>query len=342
MSCSPPLDDVRPRGHTRAVSRSENWRTRHRTRPCAWGFAAVVAMGFQAREGRADGERPAATLEWDAPSDCPSGPEAMNRIQQAVGRSDLRRDPVRARVLVHAEPGGGWRAEVELAVEGARERRSLEGASCRQVVDAIVVMIAMVAAVEPESPASPPPVAPRATVPPRIHDKVARKALGLGLSADIDLGTLPSTALGGGIRLDWDAPRADVGIVVDAASSANGTLAEQPHQGASFWLARARARGCYPMLGAALTAGPCAGIGAEAVVANGFGSTHPSNAIAWLPMVSFGGQVVLWLTPWLSLHLVGEGSVLPVTRSFVIDDAGTVHRPATLTFGAAFGEEIHF
>jgi hypothetical protein len=280
----------------------------------------------------------------------------MARIEQMVGRSGRSRDPVRARVFVHGEAGGIWRGEVELAAEGAREVRNLDGTSCRQVADAIVVMISMVAAADPAGvppslPTPGPPARPPSALPqPRGNSRAARvKDFGVGLAGAIDVGTLPSTALGGEVRFDWERARTDIGLAVEAMSSKSATPSTLPGQGASFWLVRVRIRGCYPMLGATLAAGPCAGLGAEAVVANGFHTARDSSVAAWIASPSLGAQVVLRLTSALSFRVLGEAmAAFPQSRFVILDYHGpnalttTVQRVAPVAFGATAGGEFHF
>ncbi len=267
-----------------------------------------------------------------------------------VGGAGRVREPLRARVVLRAEPGGAWLGDVELAAAGARETRRLEGASCRQVADAIVVMIALAVAAEPAGPgpsepppaAAPPPPPPPAKAPPRERPTSALKAFGVGLSGALDVGTLPAAALGGEIRLDWEPPHADLGLVAAVSSTTKGTLSGDASQGAEFWLARLRVRGCYPMFGGRVAVGPCASLGMEAVFASGFGP-NPRNATAWLATVSLGGQVVFWLTSALSIRLVGEGiATAPSGVSFIITNAGQVHQLQPVAFSGAAGGEIHF
>jgi hypothetical protein len=115
-------------------------------------------------------------------------------------------------------------------------------------------------------------------------------------------------------------------------------------QGASFWFARVRVRGCYPMFGGTLAAGPCLGVGTEAVMASGFGSDHPASATAWIAIASLGGQVVLRPTPILSFRLVGEAIASASKPTFVIDAPlqQTVYQVFPVAFGATAGAEIHF
>ena len=131
-------------------------------------------------------------------------------------------------------------------------------------------------------------------------------------------------------------------LVGGFAGSVDGTLGSRPGEGAHFSLSYAAARGCYELLHDDFELAPCASIGATWTMAQGFGSTTPTNATAVVADASVGGRMLARLSPHVALRL-GEDMVLPFARpSFVIGNEGTVFRPSAAAFRATAGVELFF
>jgi hypothetical protein len=96
------------------------------------------------------------------------------------------------------------------------------------------------------------------------------------------------------------------------------------------------------LLGRAVDVGPCASAGAEWIVAEGFGASQPSNAIATFFAPALGVRGVFALADSIALRAGAEaGTPLP-RPTFVIDNAGTVERAGAVTVRATAGAEVHF
>ncbi|HTB78635.1 MAG TPA: hypothetical protein VK762_35580, partial [Polyangiaceae bacterium] len=97
-------------------------------------------------------------LEWNAPVGCPTRETVVGRIRELS--AGLAGDAeVVARVEVTAVEAGGWSARVSLRREGLESTRTLTAASCAEVVDGAVVVIALVLGPTQEPPLSEPPPA---------------------------------------------------------------------------------------------------------------------------------------------------------------------------------------
>jgi hypothetical protein len=168
--------------------------------------------------------------------------------------------------------------------------------------------------------------------------------LSLGVSAAGDSATLPSPAIGASFTLSW---RLGQGLLeVDVR-----TWAAQTHT-LDFWAAGARfsrlsvgARGCWTLWrsqGGGGDVAACGGADIERVRAPGRGVDPSYDASADWVAGAAGGLGRIVLTRWLALRTRLEGSV-PLSRPrFVIDGAGSLHRPAALSAAGSFGLELSF
>jgi hypothetical protein len=172
----------------------------------------------------------------------------------------------------------------------------------------------------------------------------AVRGVAFGMAAAGDSATLPSPALGASFTLGWRRGRA--GIELDVR-----TWAAQTHT-LDFWAAGARftrlsigGRGCWSAWrsgagGVDLAA--CAGADVERVNAPGRGVDPSYEASAEWVAVAAGGLARFVLAPWLALRTRLEGSA-PLSRpDFVIQGAGSLHRPAFLSAAGSFGVELSF
>lgn len=289
---------------------------------------------------------PPVHIEWVAPAGCPSEEEILGVVERIVGSSTLR-SAVDARVTV-TQDNGEFHAEVTVSASGATSTRNLTGESCHAVGDAAALIVALAAnpaagaeAAVPAVPARvPPSIEPVASAPNPEH----RRSAFLHASFFVDLGSLPSTGVGGEVGVGWNPSHLDVEILAAFLAPQRATLASIHSQGADFRFARVGARACYELFDARLDVGPCLGGGVEWISAEGFGSPPdlPANAMGRLVVGSFGGRAIIRPSSRVVLRLIVEASVPSTRPTFEIDGGGQVFRMSAVSVLGTAGAEAHF
>jgi hypothetical protein len=292
---------------------------------------------------------PPVHVEWVAPAGCPSQEEILGVVERIVGPGPLR-SAVDARVTV-TQDEREFHAEVTVSASGATSTRSLTGESCRAVGDAAALIIAL-AANPDANPAPPVPARPAPAPPPAIEPVASpanldrRRAPFLGASFFVDLGSLPSTGVGGELGVGWNPVHLDFEIVGAFLASQRATLDSRPSQGADLQFARLGARACYELFDARLDVGPCLGGGVAWIWATGVGSSPdaPRNATGNMVVGSFGGRAIGRLSSRVVLRLVVEASVPSQRLTFEIDGegGGQVFRMSAVSVLGTAGAEAHF
>jgi len=315
--------------------------------------AALCAPGA----ARAD-QRELVTLDWEAPASCPTKGEMIDRIARIVGPEATHPAPVRARVVVSAEPGGAMRAVLELSAGTETNTREVADATCGALADALALILALAVTPEagaPPAPATPLPPAPAPTsAPPSLPpasatpsapappSSAARPVIRVAASGIVDAFTFPSAALGGEVAAGVGLSNALVEIDGALLTTQRIGLASSPAEGAAFTLVHAALRGCYAAIVRPLELAPCAGGGVDWLVARGFGSQVPANATATLPVLTLGVRATIPLWTAFSLRLGAEG-LAPLARpTFVIGERGDVYHASVAFFRASLGLEAHF
>jgi hypothetical protein len=289
---------------------------------------------------------PPVHIEWVAPAGCPSHEEILGVVERIVGSSALR-SAVDARVTV-TQDEHEFHAEVIVSASGATSTRSVTGESCRAVGDAAALIVAL-AANPDANPAPPAPARPASAPPPAIEPVASpaspdrRRAPFLGASLFVDLGSLPSTGLGGELGIGWNPLHLDLEIV-GAILASQRALASSPSQGADLQFARVGARACYELFDAPLDVGPCLGGGVEWIWATGFGSPpdQPLNATGNMLVGSFGGRAIGRLSSRVVLRLVVEASVPSTRPNFEVEGGSQVFRMSAVSVLGTAGAEAHF
>ena len=289
---------------------------------------------------------PPVHIEWVAPAGCPSHEEILGVVERIVGSSALR-SAVDARVTV-TQDEHEFHAEVTVSASGATSTRSVTGESCRAVGEAAALIVAL-AANPDANPAPPVPAGPAPAPPPAIEPVASpaspdsRHAPFLGASLFVDLGSLPSTGLGGELGIGWNPLHLDFEIV-GAILASQRALASSPSQGADLQFARVGARACYELFDARLDVGPCLGAGVEWIWATGFGSPPdlPANATGNMLVGSFGGRAIGRLSSRVVLRLVVEASVPSTRPNFEVEGGGQVFRMSAVSVLGTAGAEAHF
>jgi hypothetical protein len=285
---------------------------------------------------------------WSAPRDCPTSAELRERVTTRVPGDAV----VRARGRVE-HIADHWALALEIETASSRGERALEAPTCDALASSAAVVIAMSVAPPAVAPApapspmlvpTPAPASDRVT--PAMPDRAAPdesrprflvRGHGIG-----DSGTLPATAFGGGLAFGV---RIVPDIIVEAGAnlfaSQDGTVGGTPARGASFTLMAAGVRACWALT-RRIELAPCLGVEVERLSAAGFGAvkTADASAVTWSPEGTLALRVPI--AGPLSLR-AGLAALVPMSRqSFVINAAGTVHRPELVAFRAWLGPEVRF
>jgi len=295
----------------------------------------LAASVTRAREGDVD-------IRWAAPGECPSSADLQERVTSRIPRASA----VRARGRVE-RAAGAWRLALDIETPSSRGERTLEASTCDALASSAAVVIAMSITPVAEQP-NPAPAPPSGPVPPpdRVAEPAARRVpaparfLVRGHLIG-DAGTLPSAALGGGLAAGV---RVSHALSLEAGASLfasqDGTV-DGTARGASFTLLSADVRGCW-VLTRRLELAPCLGVAVDRVSATGFGAARVAEtfALRWAPeaLLALGVPIAGFLTV-----RAGLGAQAPMSRqSFVINAAGTVHRPDAIALRGWVGPEVRF
>jgi hypothetical protein len=319
-------------------------------------MAFVVPLRADAEEG--------VDVTWSAPEECPSSAELRRRVTTRVPADAA----VRARGRVEKR-AGRYRLALDIATASSRGERTLDASTCEALASsaAVVIAISVAPASAPDdepapAPASAPasasapapapaalptvtapsPSTDRATTPPPHPADESPSRFLVRAHVVGDAGLLPSATVGGGLAFGVMFLR-DLSIEANANlwASQDGTVGGTPTRGASFGLFSAGARACW-----ALTHGievaPCLGVEIARLSASGFGAVKVSDAsaVTWGPEALLAGRLPVYGP--ISIR-AGIGAFLPMSRqSFVINAAGTVHRPEPVAFRTWAGPEVRF
>jgi hypothetical protein len=331
----------------------------------AWssGLAVLVAIGWpRGAEADPPGNPPGLALAWDAPEGCPTRAEILESVARVVGVPGVNQDrdllDANVRVRVGVE-GAAWRGDVTMVTKGESSARHVEGQSCREVSDALVLIIALAINPEavsslsapippvpstvpppPEPPPPPPtpppnlnPPAPEVVNPPssaaRVEERPRRRPTwALGAAFVLDQGSLPSLGFGGELGLSLRVSRLEFGVKAALLGTGSAYVANSSTQGANLLLFGAGAGGCFMALDTPRWGlGPCAILGPEWIFARGYGAnTFNSNATATVGTAAFGLDATSRLTSRFGLR-ASLDAVIPFTRpGFYIEEVGATGR----------------
>jgi hypothetical protein len=321
---------------------------------------AVALVGLAAGASRAQPRPSAVSLTWEAPAGCPSSERILAETDRILAGSTVRTDPpIEARARVRQD-GEKWLLSLETRRGDAVGTRELAGESCTALGEAMIVILVLMIdpALMPETPPRlepepvavvvPPPqklpvavvVRPAAPPPAAVGCRWGRPAL--ALSALGDLGALPAPAAGG--ELGFAVRRCALGAsaAVRALVPRTGEAELDSSAGGDLWLAAgALALGLARDLGA-IELGARGGLEVGAMSGRGVGINHPDSGRALWLAASAGAALRVPLAAQLAA-LAGLDLVVPLRRPrFVIEDLGSVHRPAVVNGRLALGLELSF
>lgn len=322
---------------------------------------AIIAVAVPARADAV------LALDWQAPSDCPTGQSVTRAVEKLVTRPPAK--PLEATSTVHRR-GERFIAEIRTP----RGARRLEGESCRAVAEAVAMVLALAidpeaspnaqafaAFDEPDEPArseakpevvakEPVPV-PTSEVVPKPNDRASEKpkksaesgtdprffAALFGLA---ELGMLPGATLGASLGLGLTLERFSAELGAMLLLPREGTLDDDESRGGEIGYMGGYGAGCFEPF-RSRRFGICGAFEIGRLSGTGVGVTNQDTGNAlWLAPALFGTARLPALGP---LH--GEarlGAALALHRpEFGLDDLGEVHKPALFSLRGELGFSFH-
>jgi hypothetical protein len=349
----------------------------------AWSAssAILIAVGIFSSEAEAEppADRSGLSLAWEAPEVCPTRAQILEEIDRVAGAApaNQNRYPLDARARVE-RVDGTWRAAATLVTRGESSSRHVEGQSCREVSDALVLIIALAinpdaavlspaAAASPVSavqapvpvPSPPEPLPPSIPSPPpeivrppsstaRVEERPGlRPAWAVEAAFVLDQASLPSLAAGGELGLSMRISRVELGVQAALLGSGSAYVADSTTQGANLLLFGVQAGGCVMVLDTLRwSLGPCARFGPEWIFAKGFGP-NAADATATIGTAILGLDATARLTSRFGFR-ASFNAVVPFTRPdfYVVDPneppGPIVFRVPAVAARASSGAEFHF
>ncbi len=324
-----------------------------------------VGLGIVALAGLAAVVEPTApSLAWEAPGEgCPAAAEVERRLARLLGD-----DGSVVRAAARVEPSAsGWRVELALEWRGHRDTRTLEAERCDTLADATVLLVATmvdpvavllrtsraapapVVAAPPSPPpavVAPPPVRtlgepPRRPAPERRARPPRDRGLALGVSGQLDLGSLPRVAGGVAAQLGWRWPWARLyAEAVYLPSRRVLSQAPYAHQG-RVQLGAGRVGACVRAWIRRVELPVCGGLEVGGTRSTGFGVGADLGASdPWLAVLGDAG-VTVPLLPGLAL-LGRAGVAVPVVYSEYVFGDESLYRARPAALRGAIGFEFRW
>jgi hypothetical protein len=296
-------------------------------------IALVSASSARAR----DSALPRLELHWDAPDNCLDHDSARDAIEAALGASAAQaKTHAVVRVRISQVDDDRWSADIWMYDETGGGERSFDGATCTQVAQAAVMIVAFALdetrAAEPASQSADSAAVPK-------HDEHDRARFGVGVRARGDIGSLP--AVDAGMALVLEARYRRFGAEVEGSAWLPQITYSGPVSGSGgeFALYTGGLRGCFDLLGHGATwiVGPCAGAEAGMTTGSGVGVTERrSSRVFWATGLLGTGLRFLGGAP-LEVGLLAEIGVPFHRAAWQLDDFGPVFQPAPVIGRASLG-----
>lgn len=283
------------------------------------------------------------TVTWSAPDECPERERVVERIDRELGGPAAQVEPAVEASLTVTHDDATWRLHVALRGPAASlGERELEGASCEEVTDAAVLIVALAVRAEAAHEATPAPASPAAPVVIENHVVVhASPPITWAVAAGVggEAGALPGAGPGFEVALAMQRSRLSVELAGMYWLGQRATLASSD-AGGDVDLLAGTLRGCYAVIA---TVGACAGVEVGALHAVGVNATDAmTHRTLWLaPAV---GVVARWPLG-NRMGVVAHGDLAaPVTRPhFVLDgNPDDIFQPAPVVGRVGLALEAQF
>lgn len=311
--------------------------------------AAAAAAGLSAAPLRA------AELRLEQPAPCTSVDELSFRVSRALGQP-LEHVQGPAFVVQVRQDARSFHARLEIstaAPHAASGLRQLDAASCEELTDAVALAIALalgssaVATAEepaaptaPAPPAEPGPPSDASATTPASPASPAPLHAALGAAVIADTGSLPAPGFGaeigarvGGSLLELHAR----GLFLPARAASIDT-GDPSSPGAELSLLAGALLGCVPLSHGVVDLGACAGAELGQLTGRGIhvATPHERHSLWSAARLDLTARKPLPSVP-LALEL-GFSAAAPLLRdNFILEDIGTIHRPANVVGRASLG-----
>lgn len=292
---------------------------------------SAALLGYAAEA--ASQSLPSWSLRWDAPAVCPTAAAVRARVAVLVGAAARRRARVRWDLTVRPD-GTGFVAAVRAENEGMTSSQTLSAPRCVELAETAALLLAWT--VQPDGAPAPPPPPPAPPPPPRAPRRWA--SVGLGLR--VDVGLSPSLAIAPALALGLGASRWSLRLDATWLPAQDAPL--DARRGGRFEAWTAALSVCARWGRGRWRAGPCAGVEAGVIHAEGYGVSAPAST--WEPWVAARGGGALDLALWGPVHLaVAVVARVPLRRaSFVLEGVGAVHQSAAVGVVGDLAVDVHF
>lgn len=270
-------------------------------------------------------------LTWAAPSECPAEVALRAEVAAMVGERAATTTAVRVEARVSRPAPERWVVALSTRADGFSGDRTLEASTCRELGDAVVVILAWMIdpSTRPAAPAREPPRAAR-----------DRWRLRVALGARGDLGPLPAFAVGPELRVS--VTRGRWRLFVDGSWRPTVRGALDASAGGDFHLWTVGLGACYRGSMRRLIPSVCAGAEGGRLSGAGYGVSRPDEGAQ--PWVAFtgGGALELALSARLSLSARASLEVPVVRPDFVLRGAGPVFQPSAVGLRTGIDAEVIF
>jgi hypothetical protein len=315
-------------------------------RPALSSALLALPLLFGARQafGQAAGSN--VELDWDAPSECPTGASVTAEIERILAGSPSRSARMRVQATASRVSADKWHVELYLRGAEWEAKRGLDGPTCAAVSDAAALVIALAINPEVERPAPSVKPAPLSKPEPGIEPRApiatptfAGPALGVGAVGDA--GAVPDGTVGIEGNFGWTIGSVHTELSGMYFLERRGTLAERNDVGATFRLGAMSLRGCYQFARERLAFGPCVDVGLQWTSAQGFGPVAVYQVSGVAPIIG-GALGAEWLVSRFFVPYARLGGMVPLARpDFAVQGMGHVHRAAIVSFRGTVGFEVH-
>jgi hypothetical protein len=298
--------------------------------------AALVSMLWAQTAAPAPAPPLPIDLRWDAPAGCPEAVAVRAGIARGLPAAPPGSEPMLVSVVVRALDADHWQAALELRGVDWTATRTLKGASCAAVADAVGLVIGL--AFTSELASRPVVVAPPPPPPPPVHEPSSAVA---SLAFVAESGELPSATVGGALGLGWRWTRALVEVRGSLFAPRTASVAAFPDTGGRLWLASLAARDCA-LWGQTLSGGVCVGVGVDRIAGTGTGPIATAAVTSWVPFLGSGLRGEWRVSRWVATFLDLEDAIPLVRARFSVKNIGLVHQADPVSFRGAAGLLVRF
>jgi hypothetical protein len=291
---------------------------------CAASFACVATL-TSARLGFAENEAGGLELSWQSPPECPAGQEIRAEALRLASVDGKLLPSVRAKVTIEREGESSYVLTLSTGAAGPGAIQTFRAGTCRAVAQAAAVTLALLL-----NPADTHGVSDASRRAAKRPSAPMRAAL-VGL-AGLQLGSLPKVGPTFGAELGLQDGPASVWVGGSYGPSQRAMVKGQPNQvGGELALGRGMLYGCWALRVRSPSLNLCAGLDFSRVSGRGVGVTEQrAGAVYWFSALG-GGTTQIALHENIVLRL-GAFAATPFSHpAAFVENAGTVHKPATVT-----------